>query len=255
METNKPLVSVIMPAYNAERFIEAAVRSVMSQTVTDWELLILDDGSKDTTAAIAAKLASEDTRIRFLPNEANMGVAKTRNRGLDLCRGQYVALLDSDDIWLPEKLEKQLALAEKTGADLIYCSYGIMDEHGAKARQDYLVSDRATMKSLLRENIIGCSTVLLSRQVVDRYRFEERFYHEDYVLWLTLLQEGYQAAGCVEPLVKWRLIENSRSFDKRKSAKNRWRIYRQYLKLPILTSAWYFAGYTVAGFRKYLFRR
>ena len=106
METNKPLVSVIMPAYNAERFIEAAVRSVMAQTVTDWELLILDDGSKDNTAAVAAKMASEDDRIRFLPNEANMGVARTRNRGFELCRGRFVALLDSDDIWLPEKLEQ-----------------------------------------------------------------------------------------------------------------------------------------------------
>jgi len=253
MENNKmPLVSVIMPAYNAGRFLEEAVRSVMTQTVTDWELLILDDGSKDDTAQIAESLAAEDARIRFLPNERNMGVARTRNRGFDLCRGQYVALLDSDDVWLPEKLEKQLALAQAAGADIVYCSYGIMDSRSLPSRADYLVANHVELKQLLLENCIGCSTVLLGRRVVDQYRFEVDFYHEDYVLWLRLLQDGFRAVGCTEVLVRWRLLENSRSFDKRRSAKNRWLIYRNYLKLSAWKSAWYFAGYAVAGLRKYL---
>ena len=114
----KPQVSVIMPAYNAGRFLEKAIRSVMAQTVTNWELLVLDDGSSDDTLIIAQRLAQADSRIRVLPNECNMGVAKTRNRGLDLCRGEYVALLDSDDVWYPQKLEAQLALMRETGADL-----------------------------------------------------------------------------------------------------------------------------------------
>ena len=172
---NAPLVSVIMPAYNAERFLEEAIRSVMSQTVTDWELLVLDDGSKDRTATIAADLAAQDSRIRFLPNEANMGVAKTRNRGFALCRGQYVALLDSDDVWHPDKLEKQLALAEQTDADMVYCSYGIMDEYSKPSRRDYVVRECVDLKALLRENCIGCSTVMLRRELVKTYRFIEDF--------------------------------------------------------------------------------
>lgn len=256
MENNRtPLVSVIMPAYNAERFLEDAIRSVMAQSVTDWELLVLDDGSTDATAAIAANLAQQDSRIRFLPNEVNMGVAKTRNRGFDLCRGQYVALLDSDDIWLPEKLEKQLALAQNTGADILYCSYGIMDEHGNPSRKDYVVKEYVDLKALLKENIIGCSTVMLSKKAVETYRFAEDFYHEDYVLWLQMLQDGCKAVGCREILVQWRLIANSRSFDKRRSAKKRWLIYRRYMHMPAWKSAWYFAGYAIAGLKKYLSSR
>lgn len=252
MEQNKPVVSVIMPAYNAQPFIEEAIRSVMTQTFSDWELLVLDDGSSDETAAIAARLAAEDPRILFLPNEKNMGVARTRNRGFELCQGAYIALLDSDDVWHQEKLEKQLALARETGAELIYSSYRIVNSKSEKVKADYIVSNQLDLRLLLRENIIGCSTVLLSRRVVQEYRFEVDFYHEDYVLWLRLLQDGCKAAGCVETLVDWRYLENSRSFDKRRSACNRWKIYREYLKLPVWKSAWFFAGYAMRGVRKYM---
>lgn len=247
-----PLVSVIMPAYNAGRFLEAAIRSVMDQTVADWELLVLDDGSSDDTLAIARRLAQGDSRIRVLPNERNMGVAKTRNRGFDLCRGEYVALLDSDDVWLPNKLERQLGRMAESGADICYCSYAIVDANGEKSRPDYLVPGTTDFDRLLRENVIGCSTVVLSRKVIDSHRFETDFYHEDYVLWLKLLRSGFRAAGCTEPLVRWRLIENSRSFNKRKAAGNRWRIYRNYLHLPLGKSILAFGAYGAAGLKKYL---
>lgn len=255
MEQNNgktPLVSVVMPAYNAGRFLEEAVRSVMAQTVTDWELLILDDGSTDDTLILAQNLAQTDCRIRVLPNEHNMDVARTRNRGFDLCRGEYVALLDSDDVWLPHKLEMQLKRMEQTGADICYCSYAIVDANGEKSRPDYLVPGQTDFDKLLRENVIGCSTVVLSRKVVENHRFETAFYHEDYVLWLKLLRSGFRAAGCTEPLVHWRLIENSRSFNKRKAAGNRWRIYRDYLHLPLGKSVQAFAAYGAAGLKKYL---
>lgn len=255
MEKKTPIVSVIMPAYNAERFVEAAIRSVMAQTITDWELLVLEDGSTDGTALVVQKLAQEDHRIHFLPNVSNMGVARTRNRGLDLCRGRYIALLDSDDIWLPDKLEKQLELAERTGADIVYCSYGIIDENSKPCLRDYLVAECISFESLLKENCIGCSTVLLKRKTIERHRFVEDFYHEDYVLWLQLLREGYKAVGCREILTQWRWLANSRSYNKRRSARKRWLIYRRYLSLPLWKSAWCFAGYTILGLRKYLGRR
>lgn len=250
-EQLRPTVSVIMPAYNAARFIEAAARSVMNQTVTDWELLVLDDCSQDDTCAIAQRLAAQDPRIRLVRNEANMGVARTRNRGFELCRGEYVALLDSDDIWHPEKLEAQLARLKKTGADLAYCSYAIVDADGRKIRADYTVPEQVDFRRMLKENVIGCSTVILSERIVNKYRFATDFYHEDYVLWLQLLQDGYQAVGCGDVLVDWRFIENSRSFNKQRSARNRWKIYREYLKLPVLESARVFAGYVCASLKKY----
>lgn len=247
----KPLVSVIMPAYNAGRFVETAVRSVMTQTVTDWELLVLDDGSTDDTLTIVQRLAQLDSRIRVLPNECNMGVAKTRNRGLDLCRGEYVALLDSDDVWYPKKLETQLALIRETGADLSYCSYAIVDAAGEKTCADYLVPSKVEFRELLKQNVIGCSTVMFSAKVKEKYRFEADFYHEDYVLWLQLLRDGCKAAGCTQVLVAWRYVVNSRSFNKWNAAQKRWKIYRSYLHLEFFYSARLLAEYAIAGLRKY----
>lgn len=244
-------VCVIMPAYNAGRFVEEAIRSVMGQSFRDWELLVIDDGSKDDTVEVVQRLCREDDRIKLLENPRNMGVSYTRNRGLELCNGRYAALLDSDDVWLPHKLEKQLALAQSTGADIVYCSYGIMDAQGKPARADYLVPGSADLKVLLRENVIGCSTVLLSPEVAGKHRFEKGFQHEDYVLWLRLLRDGYRAAGCTEVLARWRYVADSRSFDKRKSAGSRWKIYREYLHLPLLQSAWAFCGYAVSSLKKY----
>ncbi len=247
----KPQVSVIMPAYNAGRFLEKAIRSVMAQTVTNWELLVLDDGSSDDTLIIAQRLAQADSRIRVLPNECNMGVAKTRNRGLDLCRGEYVALLDSDDVWYPQKLEAQLALMRETGADLSYCSYAIVDVAGEKTRADYLVPSTVEFQELLKQNVIGCSTVMLTAEITKKYRFETDFYHEDYVLWLRLLQDGCKAVGCTQVMVAWRYVENSRSFNKWNAAKKRWRIYRGYLHLNLFYSARLLTEYALSGLRKY----
>lgn len=251
---NQPLVSIIMPAYNAERYIEEAVRSAMAQTVTDWELLIIDDCSGDSTCSVAERLAREDKRIALFHNEENLGAAGTRNRGLELCRGKYVALLDSDDVWHPDKLEKQLERLRQTGADLSYSSYAVIGEDGKKAKGDYIVPENASFKKMLKENVIGCSTVLLDARIAKQYRFDTSFFHEDYVLWLRLLRDGYTAAGCGEVLVDWRYIESSRSFDKQKSARNRWKIYREYLKLPLPKSLWAFSNYAATSLRKYLRR-
>lgn len=246
-----PLVSVIMPAYNAGRFLEEAIRSVMAQTVTDWELLVLDDGSTDDTLFIAQRLAQSDCRIRVLPNERNMGVAKTRNRGFDLCRGEYVALLDSDDVWYPQKLEAQLARICETGADLCYCAYAIVDAAGEKTRADYLVPETVGFDDLLKQNVIGCSTVLISAAVKEKYRFETDFYHEDYVLWLRLLQDGCKFAGCTQVMAAWRYVENSRSFNKWNAAKKRWWIYRKYLHLDFFYSVRLLTEYALMGLCKY----
>lgn len=247
----EPLISVIMPAYNADRFITEAIGSVRGQTHENWELLILDDGSADSTCHLAERFAREDARIRLIRNEKNMGVARTRNRGFDLCRGSYVALLDADDLWHPDKLEKQLALLEQTGADFAYSSYAIVDPSGKKVKADYLVPETVNFRELLKENVIGCSAVILRAELLKQHRFLTDFFHEDYVLWLQLLQNGYRAVGCAEVLVDWRFVENSRSFNKKKAAKNRWRIYRDYLHLPLYKSLWAFGHYAFRSLRKY----
>ena len=250
--SGRPLVSVILPAYNAQQYIVQAVRSVQAQTMPHWELIVLDDGSRDGTCALVEQLAAEDPRIILLRNGENLGVARTRNRGFDLCRGTYVALLDSDDVWHPKKLEKQLDRLAGTGGDICYTSYAMVDAAGKKVRADYLVPEEADLDRLLKENVIGCSTVLLKAELVKRYHFNPEYYHEDYVLWVQLLQNGCRAVGCREVLTDWRYIENSRSFDKRRAAEHRWKIYREYLGLPLPKCLILFVFYAAASLKKYL---
>lgn len=246
-----PVVSVIMPAFNMQKFIEEAIRSVINQTFTDWELLVIDDCSDDSTCSIVERLAAEDERITLIKNENNIGVAAARNRGLDLCRGSYVAFLDSDDVWHSEKLETQLKLIKNTGADICYSSYSLVDVTNEKVREDYLVPQQVKYEELLKENVIGCSTVVLDVTIAQKYRFNEELYHEDYVLWLFILRDGYMAVGCPEVLVNWRFFEDSRSFNKFESAKNRWRIYRRCLKLSFFKSIQLLVYYALAGLKKY----
>lgn len=246
-----PLVSVIMPAYNASGFIEAAIRSVLSQTYENWELLVIDDCSTDNTCQIVEALALQDDRIRLFPNKENQGVAKARNRGFDLCRGDYVALLDSDDFWFPTKLEKQVCAALQTQSDIIYCSYSMIDREGRSICEDFIVPESTDYDSFLVQSVISCSTALLSRSVYTRHRFPTDYYHEDFILWVRLLRDGYTAHGISEVLAGYRLMEGTRSSDKVRSAINRWKIYRDYLKLPYAKSLVLIAKYATLGLRKY----
>lgn len=243
------LVSVIMPVFRAEAYLPQAIDSVLAQTYFNWELLILDDQSPDGAWEIAQRYARKDARIRCIQNEHNLGVAQTRNRGIDLSRGEWIAFLDSDDVWHADKLERQLAAAARTDADLIYSAYAMFHDHDRR-RAEYLVPAKTSYKDMLRENVIGCSTVLMRRSALGEHRFRSDFYHEDYSLWLELLRSGLSAAGCPEVLVEWRISENARSFNKLNAAKNRWRVYRQAEKLPIWKCALYFIIYAARGFRK-----
>lgn len=250
-----PLVSVIMPAYNAARFIEESIRSVRNQTVTDWELIVADDCSADETCEIVKRLAVEDSRIRLIHNEVNSGVAKTRNRALDLVRGKYAAFLDSDDIWYPEKLQKQMALLEEKQADLSYTSYRLVKAEDKEPISIYRVPEKTAFEDMLSQNRVGCSTVLMTRELADGFRFGLEYYHEDYVLWLQMLQSGARFAGLTEVQVDYRFYPTSKAGNKLTSAKHRWDIYRRYLKLPCLKSTCCMARYALAGMKKYrLFR-
>lgn len=244
-------VSVIMPAYNAGRYIETAIRSVMAQTFSDWELIVIDDGSKDITVEVAEQLAREDSRITLLRNETNMGVAKTRNRGLALAKGEYVALLDSDDVWYPQKLEKQVILARETRADVVYCSYAIVDENGKKKCDDFVVPAGTDFHASLIKGVISCSTALLSRTLVDTYRFDDTFYHEDLALWLQILKAGHIARGVTDVLAEYRVMDGTRAANKLKSAANRWQIYRELLGFSVWKSATLLMQYGVLGLKKY----
>ena len=248
----RPLVSVIMPAYNSAGSLERSVGSVKAQTVSDWELLIVDDCSSDGTYDAALALSKGDPRVLVFSTERNSGPAAARNIALENACGRYAAFLDSDDIWHPEKLARQLEKMRAADAAIGYCSYRIIGADGSPVRADYLVPETASFEDILKENYIQCSAMLIRADIVKRFRFNTEFFHEDYILGLDMLGAGERAVGCRELLLDWRYLENSRSFNKKKSAVNRWRIYREYLHLSLPKTVYLFVNYTAAGLRKYL---
>ena len=247
----EPLVSIIMPAYNAEAFIEEAIASVVAQTVTDWELIVIDDGSRDRTCQIVTELTQKDSRIHLLVNEQNLGAAGTRNRGIDVHKGKFVALLDSDDYWYPQFLEKLLANAEKTGADILYCSYALVGEKGEKVCKDFIVPEETDFEKSMIRNVISCSTVLLTEKITAQHRFPVGIYHEDIALWFSLLRDGAVARGVPEVLAAYRQRENSKTANKLTSACRRWVIYRKHLKLPFFKSVGLMTKYAYYGVIKF----
>lgn len=246
-----PTVSVVVPVFNARRFLEQTVRSVREQSFADWELILADDASTDGSAALAEELAATDPRIRLLRNEKNLGVSETRNRGIRAARGEWVALLDSDDFWAPDKLEKQLARACESGAETIYCSYDMTDESGAPFGKSFIVPETTDLEGMLACSVVSCSTAMIRRELLLDHPFREGYAHEDLVLWLELLRAGCRAAGCREVLAYYRQTEGSRSGNKLKAAAGRWRVFRDYMHLPFFRSAALFLRYAAAAVRKY----
>ena len=250
VENMRPLVSVVMPSYNAEKYISEAIQSVIAQIYENWELLIIDDCSTDSTANIVKQFSDVDSRITLYSNPKNMGVALTRNKGMNLAKGSWIALLDSDDVWHKDKLEKQIELAGKTGADIVYCSYCLIDSCGKKI-SEFIVPPITSYEEMLKSSVISCSTAMLCNNSAGKHRFTGGNFHEDYVFWLNLLRNGFEAVGCEESLSDYRVVEGSRSHNKIKSAKNRWIVYRKVEKLPLKKAVRAFASYTYNGFRKY----
>lgn len=249
--TTPPIASVVMPSYNEQKNIEAAIRSVMRQTLQDWELLVVDDCSTDATVSIVKKLMQEDERIKLICSNCNQGVAAARNHGLDLCRGDYVALMDSDDIWFPDKLAKQIQLAQEKAADIVYCSYQIINDAGSSICADFIVPPATDFQASLTQSVMSCSTILLSREIVDHYRFSTKYYHEDLALWLQLLKDGYKAFGVEEVLASYRLSSGTRASNKLRTVYHRWKIYRKMMGFSVFQSSKLLIRYALLGLQKY----
>lgn len=247
--TNQPKISIIVPAYNCAATIQKTLQSIQAQTWQRWEAFVVDDCSTDTTKAAVIEFAQRDYRIQLLENNFNQGPARARNQGIASSSGEFIAFLDADDIWEPEKLERQMAVLLKTGSDLCYTSYSFIDEMDRLVHKPYIIRDQVDYHGLLRENVIGCSTVLLRKAALKDHRFNSVFSHEDFALWLCLLREGALACGVPEVLVCYRL--GGRSDNKWKAAKGRWDIYRRCEGLPIYLSICYMVHYAGAAIRKY----
>jgi len=218
-------VSIIMPAYNAAATIGTSIGSVFAQTYTNWELLIIDDVSTDETLAIATGFASQDFRIRVLRHEKNQGAAAARNSGMRQATGTWLAFLDSDDMWAPEKLEKQLALSLKTSAVVTYTATAYINVSGRLSAYVLPAEPILDYATLLRRNIMSCSSVMVRRDIMKEFPLKKNI-HEDYVVWLQLLKTN-NAHGLNEALLTYRLVEGSKSAKRVSSAVMTYNAYRE----------------------------
>lgn len=244
------LVSVIMAAYNAEKTIEQSINSVLNQTYPAVELLVVDDYSQDRTVKLVENIMARDNRVRLIYNKENSGVSYTRKHGLEEAKGAWIAILDSDDIWAPEKLEKQIILQKKMNADLLFTGSAFMDSDGQPIDWYLHAPSEVTYRHLLKQNVLSNSSSLVRKELYEKYYAVGDGMHEDFAVWLGILKEGKKAYGVDEPLLTYRIAKSSKSGNKIKAAKMNWNTYR-YIGLNPLSAFYYECWYVVKGLMKY----
>ena len=244
------LISIIMAAYNAEKTIGFAIDSVLKQTYEVFELLVINDCSTDGTETIVKEYTEKDCRIKLINNSRNLGVSLTRLEGLKQAKGDWIAILDSDDAWMPEKLEKQIALQKRLNAELVFTGVKYLKADGTPLGWELEVPDEIGYKKLLKQNLIANPSALVKKELYESYYAIGDEMHEDFALWLSILKTGINAYAVTEPLTIVRLSPNSKSGNKIKSAVMNWKTYR-YMKMNIFSSVYYMCWYTINGILKY----
>lgn len=245
------LISVVMPAYNCRKTIAQAVDSVLAQDGVDWELIIVNDASPEPLDDVLGQYRG-DRRIHYFKNKRNRGVSYTRNRGIRLSKGKWVAFLDADDCWMSGKLKKQLDLLEENHLVLCATARKLMDADGHMTGRIIPVAENLTYRSLLSGNPVNNSSVLVRRDVLLEFPMERDDIHEDYALWLSVLKKYKRACGINEPLLCYRVDVHSKSGNKLKSVWMNYLTFR-YVGMSVPQSLVCLARYAVAGVRKYYF--
>lgn len=241
-------VSVVMPVHNGAAFISKALESVLLQDIS-LEIIIVDDGSTDDLMMVLEPFLVRP-EIHLIRNERNIGVAESRNKGVRAARGEYIAFLDCDDWWEPQKLIRQLDLMKKTGSVLCATGRRLITPSGEPTDRIIGVKEKLTYKDLLFQNPINCSSVVVERDVAAAFPMSHDECHEDYIMWLQILKQHQKACAINEPLLNYRLSNTGKSGSKIKSARMTFRVYR-HMGFGILKSLVCFAGYAVNGVRKY----
>lgn len=249
---DQTLVSVIMPTHNAEAFLHEAVNSVLEQAYSQWELIISDDHSSDSTRAIAEAFVAKDRRISLITSDFRTGPARTRNRAISVAKGRWLAFLDSDDYWKALKLTETLKFAETNECALTFTSYQKLSDHSKELGRVVPVSTSVTYSQLLKSNQIATSTVVIDRNLYPGLKMQAEAFFDDYVAWLSILKEGYKAMSLPFPLTVYRTGRKSFSSNKIRAAVHVMKIYKDVEKLPTLSRYWNFANYALRGISKTL---
>lgn len=247
----RPLVSIVMPVYNTERFLRQAIDSVLHQTYRNIELIVVDDCSKDNSLKILMEYQEKDSRVCVIKQERNRGVAHARNTGIQLAKGEFIALLDSDDVWEKTKIDRQTSLMKKDDADIAYCSLDFIDENGMQIKRPFIVAGKTDYNRMLVKCEFTCSTIMAKAELLKAHLFRSDYYHEDFLLWMELMRLPIKAVGDQTILMHNRQSSQSRSNNKVVAAKHRWKIYREALEMNIFQASVVFTEYAFFGALKY----
>ena len=247
-------ISIITPCYNAARFLSETIDSILDQSYGDWELIVVDDCSTDTSRQILTDFSNQDDRIHVLFNEFNQGAAASRNKAIEIATGEFLAFIDADDRWMPNKLRDQLEAMLKSNLAFSFTSYDVVDELGGFTGQTVDTKSKALVDyhdMLAKRATIGCSTVMLDLRRLGEIRMPLIRTGQDYGLWLQILKCGHKAQLVPKVLSSYRKVSGSISANKLKKARRQWQIYRQIENLALFPSVYYFLNYAYrAVFRK-----
>tara|TARA_B100000131_G_scaffold321044_1_gene370715 strand:- start:314 stop:1066 length:753 start_codon:yes stop_codon:yes gene_type:complete len=249
---NQNLVSIITPSYNSERFISDTINSVIEQTYDNWELIIVDDASYDQTPKIIKRFLSKESRIKAIFLKENIGPSEARNQAIRIAKGRFIAFLDSDDLWLPNKLDAQINYMITNSVGFSFTSYIQISEDGLNHLKDIHVPARINYNSYLKNTIIGCLTVVLDKRIVGDFEMPKIRSSHDMALWLMILKQGFVAHGIDITLAKYRLVSTSNTANKLKSMYDVWRVYRDFEKLNLIFSLYNFINYIYNAIKKRL---
>ncbi|MBR1816069.1 MAG: glycosyltransferase family 2 protein [Lachnospiraceae bacterium] len=252
------MVSIIIPMYNSEKYILDALRSALVQKV-EKEIIVIDDCSTDNSLRTVLdfikkkhNILDDKTRILVRKNSKNLGVAKTRNLGVAIARGEYVAYLDADDMWTSGKLARQLEIIERADADICNTSREIVDEDGI-SRDIVIGCDKLyiTLEDMEKTNYINCSSVLAKREIMLKYPMKhDRKAHEDYYTWLMMLKDGVKICNTNEPLLRYRDVRDGKSHNKLKAAAMTFKTYK-YAGYGIVKAISMMPSYIIRGVKKH----
>ena len=231
-----PLISILMPAYNSEAFIQESIDSVKNQTYTNWELIIIDDKSIDNTKEIVKNNCQIDNRIKLYEMEFNSKPAKCRNVGLLHSTGEYIAFLDSDDLWKPEKLKKQLEYMINNDCDFSFTEYDHINEKNEPLKKRAKIIRRLSYKKMLYHCFTGCLTVMYKKNGILTPEVKNT---EDYALFLDVLKKVKNAHGIPESMAYYRITNNSFSRNKIKKIKSFYEVFMKYNYLSIFQATFY----------------
>ena len=246
------LVSVIMPYYQKKNFIRKSIQSIISQEFKNFEIIIINDELSDESFKVLKKIKSLDKRIKIKNNDINLGAGASRNKGIELSKGKYIAFCDCDDVWNKKKLLHQIKFMKKLNIDFSYTAYNIINKNGIKIgiRQFH---DNIDFNKLINSCDIGLSSVILKKNIFKKFNlyFPNTKTKEDYILWLKLAQRGVKMYGLNIELSSWRKLENSLSSSSMQKIFDGYKVYRKYLKFNVFKS--YLCLFTLS--LNYLFKK